>query len=202
MIRHFSINTATTTAAVQSDDHRLHCTTSSDTPLTVALVRKYQVSVVCYRMLSGSWAEEHLLTLLESRRRDIWDVPRRRIQVDLCRVSEQARKEDHRAQSIAQVKQRSGILVRTCWNELEPRRTRTTFFGERVVAHPPAIPAVIAPKNPYKQDLSSLQEVRRDLLEDHEQYHTRHWWKISVGGLVQVLCTGSHLPRCGCYGCW
>jgi hypothetical protein len=67
MIRHFSINTATTTAAVQSDDHRLHCTTRMDAPLTVTFARKYQVSVI----LPGSWAEDHLLALLESRRRDI-----------------------------------------------------------------------------------------------------------------------------------
>jgi hypothetical protein len=70
MIRHFSFNTATT-AAVQCDDHRRHCTTRSDAPLTVALARKYQVSVVCCYMLLGSWAEDHLLALLEPRRRDI-----------------------------------------------------------------------------------------------------------------------------------
>jgi hypothetical protein len=56
MIRHFSINTATTTVAVQSDDHRLHCTTRSDAPLTVSLARKYRVSVVRCHMLPGSWS--------------------------------------------------------------------------------------------------------------------------------------------------
>jgi hypothetical protein len=143
MIRHFSINTATTTAAVQSDDHRLHCTTRSDAPVTVALARKYRVSVVRFHMLPGSWAVDRLLALLESRRRDIWDVPRRKSQGDLGRVSEQARKK----KTTAQEKQRSGILVRTCWSELQPRRAWTTSFGERVAAHPPAILAVTAPKS-------------------------------------------------------
>jgi hypothetical protein len=151
-IRHFSINTATTTAAVQSDDHRLHCTTRSDAPLTVALARKCRVSVICCHMLSGSWAEDYLLALLESRRWDIWDVPRRKSQGDLGRVSEQVRKTDHRAQSVAQEKQRSGILVRACWSELEPRRAWTTSFSERV--------AVTAQKS-CMLVLSSVQEVRR-----------------------------------------
>jgi hypothetical protein len=195
MIRHFSINTATTTAAVQSDDHRLHCTTRSDSPLTVALARKYQVSVVCCHMLPGSWAKYHLLAPMESRRRDIWDVPRRRSQGDLCRVREQARKKDHCAQSTVQEKQRSGILVRTCWNELEPRRAWTTSFGEHVAAHPPTILAVTAPKNRCRQVLSRVQKVSRGLLEDHEQYHTRHWWKIFAAGLVRVLRAGFICPN-------
>jgi hypothetical protein len=145
MIRHFSINMATTTAAVQSDDHWLHCTTRSDAPLTVILAQKYQVSVICCHMLPGSWAVDHLLALLESHRWDIWDVPRWKSQGDLGRVSEQARKKDHHAQSTAQEKQRSGILVRTCWSELEPHCAWTTPFSERVAAHPPAILAVTGP---------------------------------------------------------
>jgi hypothetical protein len=92
--------------------------------------------------------------------------------------------------------------VRTCWNELQPRRAWTTSFGERVAGHPPAIPAVTDSKDPCRQVLSSVQNVRRDLLEDHEQYHIRHWWKIFAGGLVRVLFTGFHLPKHGCYGCW
>jgi hypothetical protein len=47
----------------------------------------------------------------------------------------------------AQERQRSGILVRTCWSKLEPGRAWTTSFGERVAAHTPAILAVTAPKN-------------------------------------------------------
>jgi hypothetical protein len=194
---HFSLNTATITAAVQSDDHGLHCTTRSDAPLTVALARKYQVSVVCCHMLPGSWAEDHLLALLESRRRDIWDVPRRKCQGHLDRVGEQARK-----RTTAQVKQRSVILVRTCWNELEPRSAWTTSFDERIATHPSAILAMADPKNPCRQVLLRVQEVRRGLLEDHEQYHTRHSWKIFASGLVRVLRAGFHLPKHGCYGCW
>jgi hypothetical protein len=101
MIRHFSLNKATSTVAVQSDDHRPHCTIRSKASLTFALVRKYQVSAVCCHMLPESWAEDHGLALLESRRRDIWYVPRRKSRGDLGRVSEQARKKYHRAEKTA-----------------------------------------------------------------------------------------------------
>jgi hypothetical protein len=113
-------------------------------------------------------------------------------------VSEQARKKDHCTQSTVQEKQRSGIHVHTCWNELKPCRAWITYFGRRVVAHPPAILAVTAPKNPCRQFLSSMQEVHRGLLEDHEQYHTKHWWKIFAGSLVRVFHAGFYLPKHGC----
>jgi hypothetical protein len=65
-------------------------------------------------MLPGSRAED-IFSLYWSLVNETSEIsPDEKVNGDLGRVSEQARKKNHSAQSTAQEKQRSGILVRTC----------------------------------------------------------------------------------------
>jgi hypothetical protein len=55
-VRHFSINTPTTTAAAESDDQRLYRRTRNGAKSVCPTRSKHQAFVVCCHMLAGSWA--------------------------------------------------------------------------------------------------------------------------------------------------
>lgn len=87
-------------------------------------------------------------------------------------VSKQAKREDHSAQFSSQEKHSSGILICLCWNEPQPCHawmssgTSSSHSGSDCSRHP------------CRQVLPSMQEVCMSLLENCEQYHIRHCWKI------------------------
>jgi hypothetical protein len=162
LIRYFSMNTAATTTAIQSHDHCLHYTTHSDIQLTVTLTWKYQVYWSLLDKTSEMFPDQNSGWVSKQAKRTTMPNP-------LCR------------------EKCWGSLVHLCWNELQPSHAWSTSFGECLVAHIPALMAVTAPNRPCRQVLASVQEVPRELLENHEHHHTRHWWKSLAGGLVRLL---------------
>lgn len=57
--------------------------------LTIAVVQTYKVSVCCYTV-PGSWCEGNLLSLLQPRRRDIYEFSRRESEENVFRKIEHA----------------------------------------------------------------------------------------------------------------
>ena len=102
--------------------------------LFVRNTRPLSYAVTCW--LDPGQAGDHLLTLLQSRRRDIWEVTR------LSRVNDHAETKEG-----------------PCCSELELCRASTTVLDKHLVAHPPAILLMIAPKCSSEHILSCVQKV-------------------------------------------